>query len=261
MSHTAMDGKRITCTVASNFVCNTCGTSQATRKLLCHPLPSVYRSQEVAGAMLKEKSSRLSTGILGPKSSAPLAVRTFGVDDFAFGAVSTTFTLEVPPLPNHHPLSSSPESANSGSLQEGNTGSGHWSSMEEEERHSVHFPPSSNISRPRREKLGLQGADSASGLESVKRGELFTFRQTRNWLKKQTSSATVFTQIGGKKLHGVAAPAYAHINESTKSDAKATPSLGRPSERCQSQLAIQEDLDEDMRRILDQLQANIKLEA
>ena len=49
-------------------------------------------------------------------ASAPLAMRTFHVDDFAFGAVSTTFTLglSIPP-----PLSSSPESGSSGDLLEG----------------------------------------------------------------------------------------------------------------------------------------------
>ena len=84
-----MDGKR---------ACNTCGTrsdfsgsgdgmfvkSQAARKLLCHPLPSTYRSQEAEGVMLDVKSSRLTMGIPGPKFSAPLAVRTFDVDHFAF---------------------------------------------------------------------------------------------------------------------------------------------------------------------------------
>ena len=138
--------------------------------------------------------------------------------------------------------------------------------MEEEARHSVHFPPSSSYLGQRREKLqkihdfSAPGADSAFGVESVKRGEVFTYRQTRNWLKKQTSSATVFTQAGGK-LQGVAVPAYAHINKSTGGSAKANSNLGGSTGHCQSQLSIEEDLDEDMTRILNQLKANIRLEA
>ena len=152
--HTLMDGKR---------VCNNCGTtrdpsgsgdcmffkSQAARKLLCHPLPSTYRSQEAEGVMLDVKSSKLTMGIPRPKLSVPLAVRTFDVDDFAFGAVSTTFfTLGGPPPPDYHlrssSLSSSPESANSGSLHESNTI--YWSPMDKEARHTVHFSsPSNNL--------------------------------------------------------------------------------------------------------------------
>merc|ERR1719234_664927 len=138
-------------------VCIACGTrrdfsgsgygmffkSQPARKLLCHPLPSTYRSQEAEGVMLGVKSSRLAMGI-----SAPLAVRTFDVDHFAFGAVSTTFTLGGPPPPDHHPrcssLSSSPESANSGSLYESNTS--HWPFVEKEARRTKLFPSPSKKS-------------------------------------------------------------------------------------------------------------------
>ena len=54
-------------------------------------------------------------------ASAPLAMRTFHVDEFAFGAVSTTFTLGLSTPPAHPPppLSSSPESGSSGDLLEG----------------------------------------------------------------------------------------------------------------------------------------------
>merc|ERR1719180_291711 len=104
--------------------------------------------------MLDVKCSRMTMGIPGAKLSAPLAVRTFDVDDFAFGAVSTTFTLGGPPPPDHHPLpsslSSSPESANSGSLYESNTG--HWSLLKKEARHTALFPSPSK----RRENLGLK---------------------------------------------------------------------------------------------------------
>merc|ERR1712192_378857 len=106
---------------------------------------------DAEGVMPDVKSSRLTMGI-----SAPLAVRTFDVDDFAFGAVSTTFTLGGPLPPDHHPrsssLSSSPECANSGSLYESNTS--HWSLLEKEARPAMLFPsPSKNL---RGGNLGLQ---------------------------------------------------------------------------------------------------------
>ena len=270
--HMLMEGKR---------VCNTCETtrdfsgngdrmffkSQAARKLLCHPLPSAYRSQEAEGVMLDVKSSRLTMGIPGPKLSAPLAVRTFDVDEFAFGAVSTTFTLGGTPPPDHHPLlsslSSSPESANSGSLHESNII--HCTLMEKKARPTVHFSsPSKNL---RRENLGLQkiddssvlGADAILGLKLVDKEEIVSSRQTRNWLKKQTSSATVFTMCG-EKPQGAPAQASAHINKSNSGSAKANFSAGKLTEDCQGQLPIQGDLNEDMTRILDQLKASFKLE-
>ena len=242
--------------------------SQAARKLLCHPLPSTYRSQEAEGVMLDVKSSKLTMGIPGPKLSVPLAVRTFDVDDFAFGAVSTTFfTLGGPPPPDYHlrssSLSSSPESANSGSLHESNTI--HWSPMDKEARHTVHFSsPSNNL---RGENLGLQkihdssilGADATLGLKSVDKEEIVSFRQTRNWLKKQISSATVSTMCG-EKPQGALAQASAHINKSNSGSSKTNSSVGKLTEDCQGQLPIQGDLNEDMTRILDQLKASFKLE-
>ena len=278
-SQNLMDGKRFTCTVPRNFVCNTCGAtggnflspgeedgvffqSQAARRLLCHPLPSVFRRQEAEGRMPEEKGSRLTLGNPGPKFSAPLAVRTFDIDDFAFGAVSTTFT--------HHPpsssLSSSPESANSGSLHESNTGQ--WRRMEGEAKHPVLF--SSNNQRQSRGKPGLRNiydsnvscADVSFRFEPVKKGEIVSFRQTRNWLKKQTSLGSVFTSSCDGKLQGVPAPTHAHMKKSPSSSVEANSNLGRSKPvDCRSQLSGQEDLDEDMTRILDQLNASFKLEA
>lgn len=280
-SHNLMDGKR----VPSNFVCNTCGAtggdflsqgeedgaffqSQAARKLLCHPLPSVYRSQEAEGRMLEEKGSRLTIRNPGPKFSAPLAVRTFDIDDFAFGAVSTTFTLGVPLPPVHHPLSSSlsssPESANSGTLHESNNGQ--LPHMEGEAKHPVHY---SNNLRQSRGTPGLRKihdsnapcADVAFRFESVKKREIGSFRQTRNWLKKQTSPVSVFTSCAGN-LQGVPAPDHMNKSSSSCCSVKANSSLDRSkSADCRSQLSRQEDLDEDMTRILDQLKSNFKMEA
>merc|ERR1719180_397177 len=116
--------------------------------------------------MLDVKSSRATMSIRGTKLSAPLAVRTFDIDHFAFGAVSTTFTLGGPPPPDHHllslSLSSSPESANSGSLYESNTS--HWPFMEKEARRTMLFPsPSKNL---RRKNLGLQRIHESSVLSA-----------------------------------------------------------------------------------------------
>ena len=80
-----------------------------------------------------------------------------------------------------------------------------------------------------------------------------------NWLKKQTSSATVFTMCG-EKPQGAPAQASAHINKSNSGSAKANFSAGKLTEDCQGQLPIQGDLNEDMTRILDQLKASFKLE-
>ena len=141
--HTLMDGNRNTFLVLRNFVCNACGATedfdgsrkevlgvslkrQPARKLICHPLPSDYRRQvaeEVGRSKLDEKNSKRRI-----KSSAPLAMRTFHVDDFVFGAVSSTFTLGAPPPPPADPLlfssstSSSPETGSSGGLWERKTG-------------------------------------------------------------------------------------------------------------------------------------------
>ena len=100
---------------------------QPARKLICHPLPSDYRRQvaeEVGRSKPDEKNSKPRI-----KSSAPLAMRTFHVDDFVFGAVSSTFTLGAPPPPPPpaDPLlfsspTSSPESGSSGGLWEIKTG-------------------------------------------------------------------------------------------------------------------------------------------
>ena len=96
---------------------------QPARKLICHPLPSDYRRQvaeEVGRSKLGEKNSKPRI-----KSSAPLAMRTFHVDDFVFGAVSSTFTLGAPPPPPPPAdplLFSSPESGSSGGLWERKTG-------------------------------------------------------------------------------------------------------------------------------------------
>ena len=93
---------------------------QPARKLICQPLPSDYRRQvaeEVGRSKLDEKNSKRRI-----KSSAPLAMRTFHVDDFVFGAVSSTFTLGAPPPPPADPLLfSSPESGSSGGLWERKT--------------------------------------------------------------------------------------------------------------------------------------------
>jgi hypothetical protein len=260
-----MASKRVACPVRHNFVCNTCGAtqdflrqgkeaevffqSQTARKLLCHPLPLVYRSQEAERtSMLEEKGSRLT----GPKVSSPLAVRTFDIDDFAFGAVSTTFTLAVPPppaLPRSFSLSSSPESANSG------TGSLLESNMVEEAREAVRFF-SNNRRRGKSSLHKIDGpniscADVAFGFESVEKGEIISLRQTRNRLKKQTSSDTVFKASSG-----------AHRNKSTRNFAKAdSVELGGAMlVDCQSQLSSPHDMDEDMTRILNQLKANFRLE-
>ena len=143
--HTLVDGNRNTFLVLRNFVCNTCGATgdfdgsrkevlgvslkrQPARKLICQPLPSDYRRQvaeEVGRSKLGEKNSKPRI-----KSSAPLAMRTFHVDDFVFGAVSSTFTLGAPPPPPppadpllfSSPTSSSPESGSSGGLWERKTG-------------------------------------------------------------------------------------------------------------------------------------------
>jgi len=265
--HNLMDGKRNTYP-SRHFVCNTCRpkegdmfsqgedggmffSSQTARKLLCHPLPSIYRSQEDERTMLDEKGNH------GTKLSAPLAVRTFDIDDFAFGAISTTFT--------HHPLSSSPESANSGPLHESNTGK--WPIMEA--KHPLHFSSSSQ-----RQSKGAPGllkihdsnvsySDFAYIFESVKKREEVPFRQTRNWLKKQTRSGSVFIACGRKlQGQGISEPAYAHMNKSPSISVKTNSSLGRlKSVDRQNKLSRQDDLDEDMRRILYQLNANFKLQA
>ena len=168
-----MASKRVAYPVHQNFVCNTCGAtqdvlsqgkeaevffqSQTARKLLCHPLPMIYRSQEAERTMmLEEKGSRLTR----PKVSTPLAVRTFDI-------------------------------------------------------------------------------------------EIGSFRQTRNWFKKQTSSDTVFK-----------ASSRAQSNKSTSSFGKADSSQlgGSMLVDCQSQLSSRHDMDEDMTRILNQLKANFRLE-
>ena len=76
-------------------------------------------AEEVGRSKLGEENSKARI-----KSSAPLAMRTFHVDDFVFGAVSSTFTLGAPPPPPPPAdplLFSSPESGSSGGLWERKT--------------------------------------------------------------------------------------------------------------------------------------------
>ena len=134
-----LDKEMINCPVSHHFLCSTCGTGTSDRgfpnfnegdilerkpaqKMLCHPLPSAFRNK-AAPAPSQEVyyTGERITGAPGSMASAPLAMRTFHVDDFAFGAVSTTFTLglSTPPAYPPPPLSSSPESGSSGDLLEG----------------------------------------------------------------------------------------------------------------------------------------------
>ena len=124
-----------------------------------------------------------------------------------------------------------------------------WKSplIEEEARNAVRF----FSNNPRRGKSSLQKINGF-GFESVKEGEIGSFRQTRNWFKKQTSSDTVFK-----------APSRAQSNKSTSSFGKADSSQlgGSMLVDCQSQLSSRHDMDEDMTRILNQLKASFRLEA
>jgi len=133
------DKEMINCPVSHHFLCSTCGTGTTDRgfpnsnegdisgrkpaqKMICHPLPSAFRNKAApASSQQVSCSSERITGAPRFMASAPLAMRTFHVDDFAFGAVSTTFTLglSTPPAYPPPPLSFSPESGSSGDLLEG----------------------------------------------------------------------------------------------------------------------------------------------
>jgi len=133
------DKEMINCPVSHHFLCSTCGTGTTDRgfpnsnegdisgrkpaqKMICHPLPSAFRNKAAPASSQQEScSSERITGAPRFMASAPLAMRTFHVDDFAFGAVSTTFTLglSTPPAYPPPPLSFSPESGSSGDLLEG----------------------------------------------------------------------------------------------------------------------------------------------
>ena len=134
-----IDKEMINCPVSHHFLCSTCGTGTSDRgfpnfnegdisgrkpaqKMLCHPLPSAFRNKAApASSQEVYYTGERITGAPGSMASAPLAMRTFHVDDFAFGAVSTTFTLGLSILSAYPPppLSSSPESGSSGDLPEG----------------------------------------------------------------------------------------------------------------------------------------------
>jgi len=131
------DKERINYRLAQNSLCGTCGTgtpgrgflnsddipgSKPAQKMLCHPLPSAYRNKAAPTSSQQVScSSERITRAPRFMASAPLAMRTFHVDDFAFGAVSTTFTLglSTPSAYPPPPLSSSPESGSSDDLLEG----------------------------------------------------------------------------------------------------------------------------------------------
>merc|ERR1712243_287193 len=119
--------------------------------------------------------------------------------------------------------------------------------MVEEARDAVRFF-SNNRRRGKSSPHKIDGpniscADVAFGFESVEKGEIVSFRQTRNRLKKQTSSDTVFKASSG-----------AHRNVSTSNLAKADSIElgGSMLLDCQSQLSSPHDMDEDMTRILNQ---------
>lgn len=134
-----IDKEMINCPVSHHFLCSTCGTGTTDRgfpnsnegdisgrkpaqKMICHPLPSAFRNKAApASSQQVSCSSERITGAPRFMASAPLAMRTFHVDEFAFGAVSTTFTLglSTPPAYPPPPLSSSPESGSSGDLLKG----------------------------------------------------------------------------------------------------------------------------------------------
>merc|ERR1712013_722736 len=129
----------INCPVSHHFLCSTCGTGTTDRgflnsnegdisgrkpaqKMICHPLPFAFRNKAAPASSQQEScSSERITGAPRFMAPAPLAMRTFHVDDFAFGAVSTTFTLglSTPPAYPPPPLSSSPGAGSSGDLLEG----------------------------------------------------------------------------------------------------------------------------------------------
>jgi len=134
-----IDKEMINCPVSHHFLCSTCGTGTTDRgfpnsnegdisgrkpaqKMLCHPLPSAYRNKAApASSQQTSYTSKRISGAPRFMASAPLAMRTFHVDDFAFGAVSTTFTLglSTPPAYPPPPLSSSPGAGSSGDLLDG----------------------------------------------------------------------------------------------------------------------------------------------
>merc|ERR1711971_1359927 len=92
------------------------------------------------------------------------------------------------------------------------------------ESYTSHWSPS----KKRSKILGLQkvpdsvvlSADETLGLKSVNKGEIVSSRQTRSWLKKQTSFATVF-KMHTRKSQGTPVPAYAHISKLNSGGAKA----------------------------------------